>query len=227
LPSSTRSATEQSASHLPSINWYASTRRVADVVLTIVGLIVLAPILGVIALAIRLDSPGPILFRQERYGLGGRPFTMYKFRTMIVDADDAIHREAVDRFFRARSLADVGDTTFKLRRDPRVTGVGRFLRLTSLDELPQLFNVLNGTMSLVGPRPPVAYELAYYRPHHWGRLAVRPGITGPWQVFGRNRVSFDEMVALDLEYIARRSLLYDLKLLFLTFGAIVSREGAG
>jgi lipopolysaccharide/colanic/teichoic acid biosynthesis glycosyltransferase len=204
-----------------------TVKRLLEVTLTLGGLIVLAPVLGVIALAIRLDSPGPILFRQIRYGQNGKPFTMNKFRTMVVDADDAIHREAVDRFFRARSLADIGDTTFKLREDPRVTSVGRFLRSTSLDELPQIFNVLNGTMSLVGPRPPVAYEIAYYAPRHWRRLAVRPGITGPWQVFGRNRVSFEEMVTLDLDYIERRSLVYDLKLLVLTFGAIATREGAG
>jgi lipopolysaccharide/colanic/teichoic acid biosynthesis glycosyltransferase len=207
--------------------WYDWSKVALDRALAAMGLILLLPGLLLIAVAIRLDSPGPVLFCQRRFGQGGKPFTMYKFRTMSVDADDSLHRAAVDRFLRARSLADVGDTTFKLRNDPRVTRIGRILRSTSLDELPQLFNVLNGTMSLVGPRPPVEYEVARYRPHQLRRLAVRPGITGPWQVFGRNRVSFEEMIAMDLAYVTRRSLLYDLALIVLTFGAIVSRKGAG
>jgi len=207
--------------------WYDRAKPVLDRVLAIVGLIVLLPALLLIALAICLDSAGPILFRQRRVGQGGVEFTMFKFRTMVVNADDALHRAAFDRFARARSLADVGDTTFKMRRDPRITRVGRILRATSLDELPQLLNFINGTMSLVGPRPPIRYETAYYTARHWGRLAVRPGLTGPWQVYGRNRVSFDEMVALDLDYIAKRSLPYDLKLILMTIGAMVSRNGAG
>jgi lipopolysaccharide/colanic/teichoic acid biosynthesis glycosyltransferase len=146
---------------------------------------------------------------------------------MVANADDALHRAAFDRFAKASSLAEVGDSTFKLRADPRITRVGKFLRTTSLDELPQLFNVLNGTMSLVGPRPPISYETTYYTERHWHRLAVRPGITGPWQVYGRNRVSFEEMVDLDLDYIAQRSFVTDLKLIVLTLGAIASRKGAG
>lgn len=206
---------------------YDVAKAILDRILALVGLVVLFPILVLIALVIRIDSPGPILYRQQRVGQGGQPFTMYKFRTMIVNADDAPHRAAFDRFARARSLDDVGDTSFKLRNDSRITRVGRILRSTSLDELPQLLNVLNGTMSLVGPRPPIEYETAYYNERHWGRMAVRPGITGPWQVYGRSRVSLDEMVDLDLDYIARRSLVYDFKLLFLTLRAMTSRKGAG
>lgn len=207
--------------------WYEWEKIFVDRVLALAGLIVLLPILLAIAVAIHLDSPGPVIYRQRRVGKDGREFTMYKFRTMVDGADEALHRAAFARFFQARSLEDVGTATFKLENDPRVTRVGRFLRSTSLDELPQLVNVLNGTMSLVGPRPPIPYETEMYERHHWQRLVVRPGITGPWQALARNRVPFEEMVAMDLDYIAQRSLGLDLKIMLLTVSAILIQQGAG
>ncbi len=191
------------------------------------GLVLLAPIFALIAIAIRLDSAGPVIFRQQRVGKHGWPFVFYKFRTMRVESDDAIHQEAFQRFFEARSGAEAGVSNFKVANDPRVTRVGRWLRSSSLDELPQLVNVLNGGMSLVGPRPPIPYETYLYRKHHWGRLAVLPGITGVWQAGGRGALPFEEMVRMDLDYIARRSLLLDLKILVDTVGAVVSGRGAG
>ena len=152
---------------------------------------------------------------------------MYKFRTMTVDNDESLHRAAFERFFRAQSLEETGAPSFKIQNDPRVTRVGRVLRSTSLDELPQLANVIKGEMSLVGPRPPIPYETGMYEPRHWARLAVRPGITGAWQALARSCVPFEEMVAMDLDYIRRRSLLLDLKLIFLTIGVVVHRRGAG
>jgi lipopolysaccharide/colanic/teichoic acid biosynthesis glycosyltransferase len=204
--------------------WFKS---VFDRVAAGVGLVLLAPIFAIVAIAIRLDDPGPVIFRQQRVGKHGRPFVFYKFRTMRVEGDDAIHQEAFQRFFEARSGDQAGISSFKVANDPRVTRVGRWLRLSSLDELPQLMNVLNGEMSLVGPRPPIPYETDRYRKQHWARLAVRPGITGMWQAGGRGTVPFDEMVRMDLDYIARRSLLVDLKILIDTVGAVVSGRGAG
>lgn len=191
------------------------------------ALIALTPLLLAIAIAIKLDSSGPIIYRQRRVGKGGMPFTMFKFRTMFSNADDTPHRVAFERFFRARTLSETGASSFKLKNDRRVTRVGRVLRSTSLDELPQLINVLQGRMSLVGPRPPILYETAMYQARHWRRLSVRPGITGAWQVSARSRVPFEEMVAMDLDYIARESLLLDLKIMALTVGAVLNRRGAG
>ncbi len=207
--------------------WYDWGKPLFDRIVSIVALVVLSPVLLIIALAISLDSPGPIIFRQTRVGKDGREFTMYKFRTMADGAEDTPHRAAFERFFRARSLEETGASTFKIEHDPRVTRVGRFLRRTSLDELPQLFNVFQGTMSLVGPRPPIPYETELYQTRHWQRLAVRPGITGTWQSMARSQVPFEEMVDLDLDYISRRSFLLDLKILLLTIRVVLSQEGAG
>jgi len=207
--------------------WYERGKPIIDRVLALIGLILAFPLLVAIAVVIRLDSPGPIIFRQRRVGKNGDEFTMYKFRTMVTRADDSLHRAAVQRFFQARSLSEAGLTTFKLQHDPRITRIGRVLRATSLDEVLQLVNVLKGEMSLVGPRPPIAYETEMYQSHHWRRMAVQPGITGVWQVYGRSRVSFEEMVAMDLDYIAHRSLFLDLKLILLTFGVVVNRKGGG
>jgi len=184
-------------------------------------------VLLVCAIAIRLDSRGPVFFRQRRVGERGRPFTMVKFRTMRVDADQTAHRDYAASFIRGRASrqgAD-GEQVFKLVRDNRVTRVGRWLRRTSLDELPQLWNVLKGEMSLVGPRPPIPYEVEHYQPSHRQRLAVTPGMTGLWQVRGRSNTTFEEMVALDLEYIRRRSLLLDLRILLATIPAVLSTRG--
>ena len=191
------------------------------------GLDILAPVVAIIAVAIRLDSPGPVIFRQRRVGKDGKEFVLYKFRSMHAKSDDALHRAAFQRFFAAQSREEAGVSSFKVANDPRVTRVGRFLRSTSLDELPQLVNVVKGEMSLVGPRPPIPYEAAMYQERHRARLTVRPGLTGLWQVSGRCEVTFEEMVKMDLEYIADRSFFLDLKILLLTFGAVLRRRGAG
>jgi exopolysaccharide biosynthesis polyprenyl glycosylphosphotransferase len=202
-------------------------KRVFDIVAVALSLLLIAPLLLLIALAIKLESRGPVLFRQERVGERGRPFTMYKFRSMRAGADPAPHRAHVERLIAGNlDPAQLGGD-LKLARDPRVTRVGRLLRRTSLDELPQLFNVLIGDMSLVGPRPPIAYEVALYQDWHRRRLDAPPGISGLWQVKGRNRVSFDEMVRLDLEYIEKQSLWLDLQILAQTPLAVLSGRGAG
>jgi exopolysaccharide biosynthesis polyprenyl glycosylphosphotransferase len=183
--------------------WRRASKRAFDLVLSALGLALIWPVLGLIALAVRLESAGPVLYRQRRIGENGRPFTMLKFRSMVVDADPGLHQAHVARLIQDNlSLEQAADiparlASLKLARDPRVTGVGALLRQTSLDELPQLFNVLWGDMSLVGPRPPIAYEVALYQDWHKRRLAAPPGMTGLWQVRGRNRVSFDEMVRMD------------------------------
>ena len=195
-------------------------KRSLDLVLSAAALVALAPVLGLIALAIRLRSPGPILFRQTRIGQGGRPFTIFKFRTMVLDAEsrlDDLRRESV--------YPD--ERLFKVEQDPRVTPVGAFLRRTSLDELPQLWNVLRGDMSLVGPRPPLPSEVALYQGHHYARFDVKPGITGPWQVSGRNSIrDFENVVRLETAYIRRWTLWLDLKLLLRTVPVVLSRRGA-
>lgn len=206
---------------------YEVVKSLFDRVVAGVGLLALAPIMAIIAIAIRLDSIGPVIFCQERVGKSGTPFVLYKFRTMHASSDDSIHRAAFERFFHARSPEEASGSSFKVKDDPRVTRVGRLLRSSSLDELPQLVNVLKGNMSLVGPRPPITYETRMYDSVHWRRLAVQPGITGLWQVSGRGAIPFEEMVRMDLDYIDRRSLLLDLKIILLTFGAVLSGRGAG
>jgi len=193
---------------------------------TLLGLLLL-PFFLVTALAVRLGSPGPVLFVQERVGRHGRPFRILKFRSMRVDADDALHRETMARVIGAGEPGDVDgkQPIFKLKDDPRVTRVGRWLRRFSLDELPQLWNVLRGDMSLVGPRPAVPHEVARYRPRHRRRLEAQPGITGLWQVSGRNRLSFDEMVELDIQYLENWSLGLDLRIAFRTALAVLLSRG--
>jgi exopolysaccharide biosynthesis polyprenyl glycosylphosphotransferase len=217
---------------LPGLyGWRRITKRAFDVVAAVLGLVVIAPILGLIALAIKLESRGPALYRQQRIGENGAPFTMLKFRSMQANADAGVHQAHVQRLIqqnlRPEQMEPGNGASLKMANDPRVTRVGAFLRKTSLDELPQLFNVLNGEMSLVGPRPPIAYEVALYQDWHMRRLAAPPGMTGLWQVHGRNRVSFDEMVRMDLEYIERQSLLLDLQLLVQTPLAVIHGRGAG
>lgn len=189
-----------------------------------------SPLLLLIALAIRLDSRGTVLLRQTRVGQHGRLFTCYKFRTMAQNADPELHRRYMRAFIHDclpnRDEPTPSAAVFKLADDPRVTRVGRILRRTSLDELPQLLNVLRGDMSLVGPRPALPYEVEEYEAWHRARLGVAPGITGWWQVYGRSRVSFEQMVTMDLHYIARQSLALDIKLLLLTVPAVVLRKGA-
>lgn len=208
---------------------YDVLKRWLDVAGSLALLIVLAPLLSLLAVLVKLGSPGPIFFRQTRIGLNARPFTMPKFRTMRVNSDHAVHQKYVSWFIKSSDQTpDAGKTTlFKIADDPRVTTVGRILRKTSFDELPQLWSVLRGDMSLVGPRPPLHYEVEQYKQWHRRRvLEAKPGITGLWQVSGRSRTTFDEMVRLDLRYARTRSLWTDINILLATPAAVISGKGA-
>jgi lipopolysaccharide/colanic/teichoic acid biosynthesis glycosyltransferase len=192
-------------------------KRTIDIVGSLVGLTVLAMVFFPIAIAIKLDSRGHILYVQKRYGLKGRPFYMYKFRSMIRNADQV----------KACVTNDVKGLVFKSKNDPRVTRVGRFLRRTSLDELPQFWNVLMGEMSLVGTRPPTEDEVSQYDEFHWQRLKVKPGMTGEWQVHGRSKIEdFEQIMALDLRYQSRWHPLYDLQIIGKTVLVLLDRKAA-
>jgi lipopolysaccharide/colanic/teichoic acid biosynthesis glycosyltransferase len=188
-------------------------------------LVLLAPVFAVIGLVIALDSPGPVVFRQRRVGLGGRPFTVNKFRTMSSKASQDKHKDFVLQLIAADGAEESG-TMYKLSSDSRVTRVGRLLRKSSLDELPQLWNVVRGDMSLGGPRPAIDYEVEKY-PSAWlARFAVRPGMTGLWQVSGRSKLSYEQMVALDIEYARKRSFLLNVRILLRTIPAVLLGRGA-
>jgi exopolysaccharide biosynthesis polyprenyl glycosylphosphotransferase len=208
----------------------AALKRTLDVVGSTILLVLLSPVFALIALLIKAKSPGPVFFKQERVGQAGKPFRMLKFRTMHVDNDPSIHRQFVSDFIKAGKSENGdagGEAPFKIVGDPRVTPVGQFLRRSSLDELPQFLNVLLGDMSLVGPRPPLRYEVDQYQPWHYRRvLDAKPGITGLWQVSGRSRTTFDEMVRLDLRYAKRSSPWTDIKILLATPRAVISGKGA-
>jgi lipopolysaccharide/colanic/teichoic acid biosynthesis glycosyltransferase len=205
-------------------------KRALDIVLSAGLLVLVTPLLAVIALVIKLKSPGPILFRQERVGQSGKPFTMLKFRTMQVNSDSSIHQEFVSEYINGAKPHDgptATEASFKIVDDPRVTSIGGILRRSSLDELPQLWNVLRGDMSLVGPRPPLRYEVERYKRWHYRPLLeVKPGITGLWQVTGRSRTTFDDKVRLDLRYAKYSSSWMDIKILLATPRAVLSGEGA-
>lgn len=205
-------------------------KRFVDLSMAGLVVVIFAPLLAVIALMVRLLSPGPVLFRQIRAGKDGNPFTFYKFRTMRHDIDDTLHREYATNFIGGKELRlrdeDKDEKVYKMPNDPRVTSIGRILRKTSLDELPQLFNVIKGDMSLVGPRPPICYELTIYKEWHKRRLRAKPGITGLWQVSGRSSVPFHDMVLLDLYYINRWSLLLDLEIMIKTIPVVLYGKGA-
>ncbi len=222
---------------LGGVGWFA--KRTADVVLGAVLMLVFSPLMLLIAAAIKLDSPGPVFFRHDR--VGGRRvrhpdgrvtweaavFEIIKFRSMAHEADDSLHREYIQAFIDGETDADQGEgEVYKLESDPRVTRVGRLIRMTSLDELPQLINVLAGDMSLVGPRPVPTYEVEAYEPWQMERLHAIPGMTGFWQVHGRGVVSFDEMVRMDIGYTLNRTLWLDFRLLVGTIRAVVSMRGA-
>lgn len=196
------------------------TKRLLDMVLAGTGVLLLVPVLALTGLAVRCTSPGPVLFRQTRVGRDGRPFQMLKFRTMHAGADDASHRAYVSRMLTGDAEPESG--LYKLHSDPRVTRVGGVLRRSSLDELPQLLNVLRGDMSLVGPRPALPYEASQFPDWSASRFTVRPGLTGLWQVSGRNRLTMTEGLRLDVEYVARRSLLLDLRILLRTLPAVLA-----
>jgi lipopolysaccharide/colanic/teichoic acid biosynthesis glycosyltransferase len=201
-----------------------ATKRLLDVTLSALALVVLSPLMIAIAAAVRFTSPGPALFRQERLGLGRRPFSCLKFRTMYVNAGDAPHRQYVTRLLTEAAPPGGATGLFKLGEDPRVTPVGSWLRRTSLDELPQLINVLRGEMSLVGPRPALSWEADLYRPEDHRRFDVLPGMTGLWQVSGRSRLSMRDALALDVEYVRRRSLVLDLWILARTVPTVLRAE---
>jgi lipopolysaccharide/colanic/teichoic acid biosynthesis glycosyltransferase len=214
-------------------------RRLLCLVLAALLVIILGPLLLLIAILIKLDSPGPAIYTQERVGSRRRrtrngrtiwevrTFTFYKFRSMYRDADPSLHKEYIRQFCDGHAATDgEAGARFKLGNDPRVTRLGRIIRKTSLDELPQLFNVLKGDMSLVGPRPLPTYEVAHYKDAYYERFAALPGITGLWQVRGRGRVPFEEMIRMDIEYARSASLGLDLWLLLFTVPAVISGRGA-
>jgi lipopolysaccharide/colanic/teichoic acid biosynthesis glycosyltransferase len=214
---------------------YLRIKRVMDVVLSCLLLMLLSPLLLLAAIFIKLDSPGPVIFRQTRIGKQGKPFTFLKFRSMRQDADPRAHQEHMRTLIRGTDTSgpgsddsrSSGDRAGKLCRDGRVTRVGRFIRKTSVDELPQLFNVLRGEMSLAGPRPPLPYEVGIYEDWHMRRLEVMPGITSLWAVRGRADIPFDDQVRMDIEYIENRSLWLDVRILMQTPWAVISGKGAG
>jgi exopolysaccharide biosynthesis polyprenyl glycosylphosphotransferase len=206
-------------------------KRGIDIVGSIFGIIILMPVMLITALAIKATSTGPVIFRQIRLGKQGAPFTFYKFRSMYVDMDDQVHREYIRDFINGHNekinQGDADEPLYKNKSDPRITRVGRFIRKTSIDELPQFFNVLKGNMSLVGPRPPLAYEAEKYQAWHLMRiLEMKPGITGLWQVEGRSKTDWDDSVRLDIRYIQNWSLIYDLRILLKTVKIVLKCTGA-
>lgn len=205
----------------------SATKRLVDIIGSLLAIVMVSPVLLGIAIAIRLTSAGPIFFRQKRAGQYGVPFTMYKFRSMHAKAEACIHEEYVKQFIAGQVSPDGSGGVYKLRGDTRVTPLGRILRRSSMDELPQLFNVLKGEMSLIGPRPPIFYEVSAYDEWHRRRLLeAKPGITGLWQVSGRSRTQFDDMVRLDLRYAAAQSFWLDMQILAMTPRAVLSGDGA-
>ncbi len=226
-------------------SFYFVAKRIMDLVIVALSMVFLLPLMAFIAILIKWDSPGPAIFRQERITARRRirngqiyweeiPFTIFKFRTMRTDAKSTIHRQFIEAYIAGddKRMADLQsaqraeDAQYKLVQDPRVTRVGSFLRKTSLDELPQFMNVLLGNMSLVGPRPPIPYEVELYLYHHHDRLRTVPGITGWWQVKGRSATSFEEMVRMDVDYIRRQSAWLDIKIIIMTVTAVVNGKGA-
>src|SRR5262249_24250238 len=190
-------------------------------------LLLLSPVFLTVAILVKLTSRGPVFFRQPRIGYLGKPFPMLKFRTMKVNADHALHQQFVTNFIKSGKQDPANPGFFKIAKDPRITAVGGILRKTSLDELPQLWNLFRGDMSLVGPRPPLQYEVDQYQPWHRRRvLEAKPGITGLWQVKGRSRTTFDDMVRLDLRYARTSSVWTQVKILIATPGAVIAGKGA-
>ncbi len=206
---------------------YLRAKRLLDFLFTLLILLPLGLIVVLVAIFIRLDSEGPIFFRQQRLGRNGVPFEMLKFRSMYINSDDAAHRAAIARYLNDQKVQSSGasELSYKQTDDPRITRVGRFIRKTSIDELPQFFNVLRGEMTLVGPRPPLPFEIEHYSPHDMLRLSGSPGLTGTWQVYGRSRVPFHSMVEMDIEYLQHPSLRKDLKLIALTVPVMIQGRG--
>ncbi|MGG3271380.1 sugar transferase [Priestia aryabhattai] len=213
---------QQSSLYLNEVvqkKYYDAIKRYIDILGSLIGIIVLAPIFLIVIILIKIENMNSsVFFKQIRIGEKGQPFVMYKFRSMVANAEDLLE-----------GLRDQNETTgamFKIRNDPRITRVGKFIRKTSIDELPQLINVLRGNMSLVGPRPPLVEEVKQYSPYHKQRLLVKPGCTGLWQVSGRSNIGFEEMVDLDLKYIKNRNILYDLSIILKTFRVVFGSKDA-
>lgn len=197
---------------------YSILKRISDIFISLTAMILFLPLLIIIAVIIKIDSRGPVIFAQERNGFKGRIFRMYKFRSMVTIAEDMLKDLQHEN--------EAGSCMFKIKCDPRITRIGRIIRKTSMDELPQLVNVLKGEMSIVGPRPPIMREVFMYDAWHKLRLSVKPGMTGLWQISGRSKVGFEEMVRLDLKYIRERSLIYDLKIILRTIPVLFGDEKA-
>ena len=209
-------------------NSYLLIKRLLDVLIALGLILLFGPLMLLIALGIRISSPGPIFYHQKRIGKNGKPFTMLKFRSMQIVNNPDLHRQYVQKLIKEDTQPRaLGKRNLKILNDARITGLGKYLRKFSLDELPQFFNVLKGEMSIVGPRPPLPYEYDVYQGWHQQRLKVLPGITGLWQVKARNAVSFDDMVRIDMEYIQTMSLWLDLKIIFLTPIEMIRGKGAG
>ncbi|MGE5627292.1 MAG: sugar transferase [Solirubrobacterales bacterium] len=197
---------------------YFIVKRIMDVCFSLFSIIVFSPLLIIISILIKLDSQGPIIFKQKRVGLNGKCFQMYKFRTMCVNAEDQLEN--------IRGFNEMSGPMFKMRNDPRVTKVGSFLRKTSLDEIPQLFNIIKGDMSLVGPRPNLPSEVEKFTEEQKRKLAAKPGLTCYWQIMGRNTIDFEEWMQLDIKYIQDRSILLDIKLIFKTVSVLFGDDDA-
>lgn len=198
---------------------YRTIKRIFDFVAALIAVIILSPVFLIIAIAIKINDPhGPVFYTQERVGKDGRHFRMFKFRSMVTNADELLEK--------LKAQNEIKGAMFKMKNDPRITKVGRFIRKYSLDELPQLLNVVGGSMSIVGPRPPLQYEVDEYTDYDKQRLMVKPGATGMWQVGGRNDLNFDQMVELDLTYINERSIWLDLKIMFETVKVMIKPNAA-
>jgi lipopolysaccharide/colanic/teichoic acid biosynthesis glycosyltransferase len=206
---------------------YIRAKRVLDIAFSLLIFIPLSIVISIFAIFIRIDSKGPIFFRQKRIGMNGVEFDMLKLRSMYVNSDDSVHRESIKQYINGATLngRENSDNLYKLVDDPRITRVGRFIRRYSIDELPQFINVLRGEMTLVGPRPPLPYEVEEYGPRDWIRLLGKPGLTGTWQVYGRSRVPFKEMVEMDIEYLGVQSIMQDLKLIAMTLPVMLHGRG--
>ncbi len=198
--------------------FYIFTKRILDIIFSLIGLIVLSPVFLIVSIWIKLCDNGPVFYVQERVGLNGKRFNIYKFRSMYVNADLLLEK--------LKQKNEVQGPMFKIKCDPRVTSVGKFIRRTSIDELPQLVNVLKGDMSLVGPRPPLPSEVAQYSEYDLQRLWVIPGCTGLWQATERNNVGFDEMVNLDLEYVEKSSIFFDARIVLMTIFVMINPNSA-
>ena len=206
---------------------YLRVKRLLDIIFTLLISPFVLLVGVIVAVCIKLDSKGPIFFRQKRIGQNGVEFEMLKFRSMYVNSDELAHREKIIKYMNGQKLNEdkTGEMSYKDINDPRITPVGRFIRKTSLDELPQFWNVVCGQMTLVGPRPPLPYEVEMYSSYEWLRLTGKPGLTGTWQVYGRSRVTFQNMVEMDIEYLENQSLWQDIKLIALTVPVMIFARG--